>query len=386
MKIYTMTWYTGNNYGSVLQAYALPYAIKRLGYPCEILAYHPPFVQKLHNMLINRNLAAHIQYKLNAFKMRKQTSDNRAVDSNLALFDAFRQRHMHITPVVHTAKDIRALTGKDAVFVCGSDQIWNPHFYDPYYFLHFVKNPVRKIPYAPSFGVKEMPSYQRGRIGKCLRSFNAFSVREPRGGDFIKELTGREAFVACDPTALLTKEEWTELATPVKTPENPYVFCYFLSYNAHYMETARRAAESLGMELKVLPMRSEDMDLEETIKEPVGPTEWLTWLSNASLVLTDSFHCALFSIRFGKDFYIFQRFAANNKRGQNSRIENLLSRTGLEDRMIAWETSPEAFLTIAPERRAYAADALTQHAETSLAWLQAQLALAEGDAAREGET
>ena len=140
------------------------------------------------------------------------------------------------------------------------------------------------------------------------------------------------------------------------------------------------------MELKVLPMRSEDMDLEETIKEPVGPSEWLTWLSNASLVLTDSFHCALFSIRFGKDFYIFQRFAANNKRGQNSRIENLLSRTGLEDRMIAWETSPEAFLTIAPERRAYAADALTQHAETSLAWLQAQLALAEGDAAREGET
>ena len=376
MKVYTMTWYYGNNYGSILQAYALPRAISQLGYPCEILAYTPTIFQKIKNMLVNRSLVTHLKYKINAWKLKSKKGADKGADLDYACFDAFRAAYMPLTAPAHTTKAIRHITGEDSVFVCGSDQIWNPQYYNPYYFLHFVKDSTRKIPYAPSFGVKEIPAYQKKRIKKSLSAFHACSVREQRGAEMIQELTGREAFVACDPTVLLNKEEWLEIATPIQKPEKPYIFCYFLSYNEQYMATARRAAEVLGMELKMLPMMAKDYDREETIKDPVGPTEWISWLNGASYVLTDSFHCSLFSIAFGKDFYIFQRFASGNKRGENTRIENLLANTDLTDRMIAWEEARTTFPTIPQERREKAEGALRAHAQTSRAWLKDALALA----------
>ena len=377
MNAYTMTWYRGTNYGSVLQAYALTRTITSLGYPCQNLAYFPTFRQRMRNMVINRSYRTQLQYKLQALRRKFSKQQAPAINATLARFNAFRQEHMHITPAVHTEKDILSLTGDDSVFICGSDQIWSPYLYNAFFFLHFVKDPARKIPYAPSFGVQNIPGFQKKRIQKRLRSFSTFSVREGRGAEFIQELTGKEAFVACDPTVLLTKEEWLQLTTPIPAPQKPYIFCYFLSYNEKYMRTARAAAAALGMELKVLPVLKEYENMEETITEPAGPAEWISWLNGAAFVLTDSFHCTLFSIRFGKDFYVFQRFAQGDKRGQNTRIENLLGKTSLTDRIIGWEEEVTDFLTISCEKHAVAEEALQEHATLSRAWLSDRLAEAQ---------
>jgi len=59
-----------------------------------------------------------------------------------------------------------------------------------------------------------------------------------------------------------------------------------------------------------------------------GPCEFIGYIENAQFVLTTSYHGAIFSIIFNKPFYVIP----HNKTG--SRMINLLSSLGLEDRIV----------------------------------------------------
>lgn len=67
----------------------------------------------------------------------------------------------------------------------------------------------------------------------------------------------------------------------------------------------------------------------------VGPSEFINLISNAQFVCTDSFHGTCFSILHHKNFYTFNRFNSANTQSTNTRIDSLLSMTGLEDRRIS---------------------------------------------------
>ena len=64
MKVYTQTWYRGNNYGSVLQAYALQHTISDMGYACSVLNYKPTKADMWKLKFINHSLKETIQYKI----------------------------------------------------------------------------------------------------------------------------------------------------------------------------------------------------------------------------------------------------------------------------------------------------------------------------------
>jgi len=371
MKVYTQTWYRGNNYGSVLQAYALPQAIQKMGYQCEVLAYAPNRLHKWKLKLINRSIKETINYKINELLMKCSTRSVEQAFHNLSLFDEFRKNYMQITAHCTNKKEILNVCGEDATFVCGSDQIWNPYFYDPYYFLSFVNDETRKIAYAPSFGVEEIPKYSRKGVKKQINRFNKISVREKRGAELVKELTGKEATVVVDPTLLLSNEEWSGISAPLEEKE-PYLMCYFLSNNPVYHRVAQELANQLGLKIRLLPMVAADFKREETIQEPIGPREWLSLVRNAEFVLTDSFHCGLFSIRFHKNFYIFQRFSSEDKRGQNSRVQSLLKSTKLEDRMLI-PGQKHTYTTISEECFDKADNELKTKIEFSKKWLEAAL-------------
>ena len=64
-------------------------------------------------------------------------------------------------------------------FVCGSDQIWGPRWFDSHYFLDFVADSKRKIAYAPSIGVTELSSFQAAwSMKKLISKIKYLSVRE----------------------------------------------------------------------------------------------------------------------------------------------------------------------------------------------------------------
>ena len=63
-----------------------------------------------------------------------------------------------------------------------------------------------------------------------------------------------------------------------------------------------------------------------------GPDEFLYLIHHAKLVITDSFHACVFSILYKVPFYVFERVDDNVK--MNSRIETLLSKFKLENRLL----------------------------------------------------
>lgn len=379
MKIYTMTWYEGNNYGSVLQAYALPKAIESMGYPCQILGYHPSKAMSLKQKIANKSLMATVCYKVNekAMQLFGKKNVSSGIADSMALFYAFRETEMQVTERCSDAASITQVCGEDAVFICGSDQVWNPYYYDPYYFLSFVKEKRNKISYAPSFGVSQIPDSKKKKIQDALSSFEHLSVREQSGKKIVDSLTGKSAQVVVDPTLLLPLEQWNSISIDNQEDE-PYLFCYFLSKNEDYLCIAKTIAEKFHLKVRMLPMVAADFTRPETIKQAVGPREFLGYIKNAAFVLTDSFHCSAFTIRYHRQFYVLQRFASKDVRGQNSRIESLLRLSSFEDRLIVPGESEE-YCLLDDQRFTRSDSQMNQEIARSRAWLENALKKAQWD-------
>lgn len=110
-------------------------------------------------------------------------------------------------------EDLKKRTANEYdAFLCGSDQLWLPgnlgsHFYT----LEFAPENKTKIAYATSFGVSQIPWYQKKRTAAYLNRFQSLSTRELKGGQIIRDLTGKEVQVVCDPTLLLDVSEWEKI-------------------------------------------------------------------------------------------------------------------------------------------------------------------------------
>ena len=238
----------------------------------------------------------------------------------------------------HTVEPIATNSSKEACeylskygvdkLIAGSDQIWNPYFAGrDYQFLQFAPK-SKRFSYAASIGVDKIPEYLVNFYRKCLTEMRYISVREEKAAEIIKELTGTEAHVSLDPTLLLDEEAWLEIAKKpnIETEQN-YICSYFLGEPAAEEEFSRK----YGLPVYKLNSR-EDKEL-----FVADPAEFLYMIKNASYVLTDSFHAVVFSVIFHRQFYVFQR-KKSNVSNMFSRIESLLSRLGLEDRILDRES------------------------------------------------
>lgn len=214
--------------------------------------------------------------------------------------------------------------------ITGSDQVWNPYFLEnpEDMFLTFMP-PERRIAYAASFGVSEIPQEWKAKYAKWLSEMHAISVREERGAEIVKELTGRDVPVLVDPTLLLTPEEWNRVAQKPRwlDVEKKYILLYFLSEMPKAVrETVQRLAEEQHLEIIDL------MDWRNLDWYTSDPAEFVYLIAHADLIYTDSFHGTVFSIFYNRSFVICDRQIRNKKQGMNSRIDTLLGLFHLEDR------------------------------------------------------
>ena len=224
----------------------------------------------------------------------------------------------------------------EAVLV-GSDQMWSPSgLATNFYNLMFVPQNVRKISYASSFGVSKIPVYQKKRTRQYLNRIEYLSVRENSAAEIVKELTGRFAKVAVDPTMLLSKEEWDEFSGDAKVVKDKYIFAYFLGTNKKHRDEVKKLKEATG--LKIVTLRhldefvADDEDFGDLAPYRIGPKEFINLIKNAEYVCTDSFHGSVFSSLFQKQFMTFSRYDENALVSKNSRIISLLQNLGLEQR------------------------------------------------------
>ena len=325
------------NFGSVLQVYALCQVVRKLGYESEVV-WQSGNMSKNFDVRFNKLLKVGIRILMHPslapslYKMVRETKKLVVDPETIRLFDEFVTNNFRQSLYPSDELDSVASSDEYFKFICGSDQIWTTTtlYPDPMMYLRFAPR-NKRIAYAPSLGRDYVPSYNRETIISYINDIDCVSIREDVGKNLIKELTGRDVPVVADPTLLMRPEEWDALKTKIQLPEH-YVLCYFLDEPSNEVKTAIRGYVSDNKKTIVALGHFECNDLpQETVIHPsAGPCEFLTIISNADMVITDSYHGMLFAINYHKKFWSVER--AYSQYDQSSRQLTVLSRLGLEER------------------------------------------------------
>lgn len=237
-------------------------------------------------------------------------------------------------------RDDYARVVEDAdLFVTGSDQIWNPFCggYNPMMFLEFVGEGTRRVAYASSVSLTEIPACVEGRMREALRKFSHIAVRERRSVELLGGLLRRgDIRQVVDPTFLLPAEEWEKFGERAEigfeVPDE-YVFCYFVGdKRAEVYERMVRDVKRLTGIGKVISLeccgRRRIYGGGVTCRD-AGPYEWVSLLRRSSYVCMDSFHATVFALKFRKEFAVALKDGDAEAGSQNTRMYDILSRYGL---------------------------------------------------------
>ena len=330
MKIGIITIHKSPNYGACLQAYALWKYMEQQGNDCEIIDLYRPYQEdyvsskRFKRMRQNTSFAS--RYKQAVKRMlgiKKEKGGKLFSDKAKQKFDEFNSQ----------IKYSRAYKGIDELYadppiydlyISGSDQLWNPT--QPYclepYFLTFVSNGGRKISYATSIGITDLTDKEKLKFKDWLSSYDAISVRELQAKKLLESfITDHVISQVPDPTFLLDVEYWKRLAVNPDI-KGKYILLFTLQWSTVLVEYCKRLSAESGLQLVVLTqIQPQYTDGGYIPMTDAGPKEFIGYIANAEMVITDSFHCTVFSIITGaNNFYTY--IAPSNIRG--SRITDLL--------------------------------------------------------------
>ena len=317
MKVGVLTYSSAYNYGAILQTYALQHKLNEFdNVDCEVIDYQCKAVNNQYAFLFNLSFLAfkrNIAWILLRRKKRK--------------FDSFKRDYIAISSK-YNKKDMTSLNQVYDKFIVGSDQVWNPDCTDDdeTYFLTFVEDSNKKNSYAASFGKTNIPPELQQKYKKRLRDFNHISVREKSGQQIIRNLIHRDCPWVVDPVFLLNKSNWEKFTYPIK---DRYVFVYQLVSDESTIRHAAEIAKKLNCKLYMNTSYYKAFRYGKVIVG-TGIQDFLSLISNAQMVITDSFHGTAMSILFNVPFYSKLR----HKDDANTRIEDLLKLYGLEDRLL----------------------------------------------------
>lgn len=344
-KVAIVSCYFKHNYGSMLQAFATQQVLDNLGVENETINIdeNVDFAngKKKYYMTQITNFTF-IRSKLGMIKLKFDKKLKKDLGKNISIRDKKYKEFEAKFRLTKAYKDYQELTEKckdySSVLV-GSDQLWLPvNVVADYYTLNWVPDDVNKISFATSFGVSEVPEKYKEKYKKFLDRIDNLSVREEAGCKLVDELSSNEATLVCDPTLLLTKDEWMTIQEEEPIIKEKYILCYFLGSNIEHRKFAERLKEKAGCKIVSLNHADEyvkysDVFADETPYD-IGPAEWINLIRNAEYVCTDSFHGTVFSLLNNKKFFTFRRYNNSSKVSTNSRIDSLLNIVDLHDRLL----------------------------------------------------
>ena len=314
MKIGIMTFQDANNYGAVLQAYALNRKINAYE-KCEIINYYNNY---FHRNDRPRGIKSILLYFLHLRDIKRKNAE----------FDEFRKNYLKLSSDYIYDKDLDGLNSVYGVFVSGSDQVWNLFCSgnNDAYFLDFVKNNDSKSSFSASFGTMN-PELDEKHLN-YIKSFNHIGVREKSGYEYLFK-NKIKATKTSDPVFLLNLDEWKELTNKI---DEEYILVYEVVNGVNMIDFAKKLSKETGYKVKVITSTNKPISGVEAIKN-TGPLTWLSLFHNAKYVVTNSFHGLAFSLIFNKQFFIELLSTSNSS--SNNRMIEILDEYGLKDRIIA---------------------------------------------------
>lgn len=338
-KIAILTQPLHDNYGGLLQAYALKETLELMGHDVLIVNRRKMELPKW------RKIASFVYSKAKG----RQINPNYFISKNLRDIisentGAFQRKYIPKTsPLITDNEEMEKITsdGFD-VYIVGSDQCWRPK-YSPSignYFFDFAKNEVnvKRVSYAASFGVSNW-EFNEANTLKCknlIQKFDGVSVREDSALDLLKNHLNRsDGLHVVDPTMLLDRQHYIDIVNNEKLEKSKgSLKTYILDKTTDKMNIIRDIEKSLKIKhFDTLPPKrlTKDKAILTNINEFIypGPLVWIRGYMDADFVITDSFHGCVFSIIFNVPF-----IAIGNKSRGLSRFQSLLKMFELESRLI----------------------------------------------------
>lgn len=381
MKVAIFTLPLVNNYGGILQAYALQRALESYGFEAPVVN-----LKIRQRGLFSRDYLKFLLAKLIYFKKYK--------NAEFSTLHYYADTQRFIAQNIETSREIYSPAALKRLFeqekfgacVLGSDQVFNPPYFDAFendFSLGFAPQSCIKITYAASFGGESFKGARDLELHKAnLAKFKAISVRERNATALCESVFGISgaAFVL-DPTLLAGREVFEKFISPATNSVKPgaaelaqsdagrteargvqdaakvgaaaqnlngtaadiadtafsaqdtgenavcatnaaqkgQIFAYILDQNEHKSEILKSVSEREGLGVREVNDKANRVSIEE----------WLSLIAGAQFVITDSFHGCAFSILFNKPFFAF----INENRG-SSRFYSLFESFELQDRVI----------------------------------------------------
>lgn len=347
MKLGIVSCYFINNYGSILQAYALQEYFSAKGIECDTISVEglKPYLNAKKRQYYFRNIhkAGLFLSKLPMIYLKALQKINyrnlgHSYCERVRKFDDFRTNFNLSNESAVSLGQLADLSLRYDRIVVGSDQLWRPdNIFPEYYTLGWVPDHIPKVSYATSFGVAELDRRDQSKARIFLNRLSAISVRESSGCRLVRELTGKTPCVVCDPVFLLTKNQWQMISDTSRCPNRKYIFTYFLGGGRECRKFAEKLSAATGLPVLGVIHNDSYIASDESIDNPIAdcsPNAFLGLLFHAEYICTDSFHATAFSTIFHKNFFAFRRFKSK-KHGTNARIESFLKMIGLESRLIS---------------------------------------------------
>ncbi|MCI8955891.1 MAG: polysaccharide pyruvyl transferase family protein [Eubacterium sp.] len=338
-KVLIATWYLGNNFGTVLQAYSLKKFLEKenfevfMQYPFgeETHVYHD-FIATFMNKLM---------YRLNTKKSGKGKSDNShkaEIEQQKEKFeqfftDVYKGKHLSIA----TEEDTKKVKEQIDIFISGGDQIWNPYFLNRHMMFDYVDNDKKVISFGTSVGVKKIPFYYKKFYRIMLSKYRFIGVREESSRRVLERLTKNNVSKVVDPTLLIRIDEWNEdikkySQINLDNLEKDYILCYFVG-DRDYWDYVKAMQLKTGYKVYILPITQSMQEYRDDYEYIIdtSPLDFLNLIKNAKIVCTDSYHATVFSTRFMKETYVLKRFSNKSKKSQNGRLYEYLKTIGKLD-------------------------------------------------------
>ena len=343
MKICILSMQRVQNFGSVLQSFALKQMLERLGHQVSFLDIEP----RPEDDCLRAGKIQHFQdtgEKTRFFgKLKKidkyilnRINNKRREALQRQKFEAFRRNALGMTENTATEQYDCCVIGSDEVFNCMSFSPWG---FTSQLFGN-VKQTRRVITYAASCGgtkLDAVPDPVKDRIRQTFEKVAAFSVRDKNTRWFVSQLTETPIQEHLDPAMVFDFHpvmDDTQLSAKM-----PPRYCVVYSYTnriGNPEDISRIRAFCKKHDLKLVTLGSPQMWIREHLA--VSPFEALKVFQNAQFVITDTFHGTIFSAKYAGKFAVMVRPSNENK------LQDLIDKLELNQHQVSsWAELETAF-------------------------------------------
>lgn len=321
-KIGIITFHRANNYGAVLQNFALLSTINSLNSECLVntVDFRNDFLEEAYKNnpfnIKSKNFLKNIYFKLRYLLINKKFNNLRCN------FDFFRSNYLNLSKS-YNSNNYHSIDEDFDVLITGSDQVWNGTVIgednEGIYSLGNFKD-VFKVSYAASAGSNKFITQN---IVENIKNIDNISVREEDLKLFLEKQIYKNISLVLDPVFLLSKDEWNDKLKRERIVKDKYIFVYSVSEK---FPVVLRIAKKLAKEMKCKIVHV-DNSLKYGIygvnKYGASPLEFVQLIRDSEMVIASSFHAIAFSIIFGKKLITVPTDKTR------SRIDNILSLSGL---------------------------------------------------------